>query len=326
MRVGPVAFLRSALVRHGVDLARLLGHLGLDPALFDDPARHVRLTDVGRLLELAVDATGLPQFAVAAGGSFDLAAWGGLGEAMRRQSTVHAALRTMMLHTSRHNRAAAVTVVEVDPGLAALTYGVLDPTTPGIGLIDDLAMSVGARILGELCGARWRPVAVHLAHRAPRRPASWTDHFQAPVLFDAPLTQILFDRAWLAMPMPGSDPTWLREHRGDLTPPSMPMAERAQRVLRSDVLLGRSAPSDVAQQLGLSVRTLQRRLGDEATSLRDLATQARMAAACHLLAATDLTVAEVSAALGYAHAPAFVRAFRICMRTSPGRWRAAARA
>lgn len=325
MRIGPVAFLVPVMACHGIEMPQLLRRLDLDPALFDDPERRIRLADLGRLLTAAVGATGMPHLAVQAGGAFDLSCWGRLGDAIRRQATVHAALRTLMLHTSRHNRAAAVTLVELDHGLAALTYGVLDPATPGVDLIDDLGMSVGAGILGELCGSRWRPLAVHLAHRPPHRPAPWLDRFRAPVRFDAPLTQILFDRAWLARPLQGSDPAWLREMRRELPPPTMPVSEWAQRMLRSDVLLGRSAPHDVAQQLGLSVRTLQRRLGEEATSLRNLTARARIVAACHLLAATDLTVAEVSAALGYAHAPAFVRAFRNCMQTSPGRWRAAAR-
>lgn len=71
-----------------------------------------------------------------------------------------------------------------------------------------------------------------------------------------------------------------------------------------------------------STRTLQRRLAAQGTSLRALVVKERIEAGCRLLNETDLTVAEVSAALGYAHAPAFVRAFLKATRTTPAAWRA----
>jgi AraC-like DNA-binding protein len=57
------------------------------------------------------------------------------------------------------------------------------------------------------------------------------------------------------------------------------------------------------------------------TNLREIVGQVRFEASKQLLRDTTLSVAEIGSALGYAEAPAFVRAFQRWSGTSPGSWR-----
>jgi AraC-like DNA-binding protein len=78
----------------------------------------------------------------------------------------------------------------------------------------------------------------------------------------------------------------------------------------------------VARELGLSGRTLQRRLGDEGASFQLLMTDVRRARARELLADPALDIDEVALLLGYEDQNSFFRAFRLWEGETPSSWRA----
>ena len=80
----------------------------------------------------------------------------------------------------------------------------------------------------------------------------------------------------------------------------------------------------MAKDLGLSSRTLQRRLRDLGTSHQALLDDVRRRSAKRLLAKTDLEQGEVAFLLGFEELNSFTRAFHGWEGTSPSRFRAAA--
>ncbi|MGH8788695.1 MAG: AraC family transcriptional regulator ligand-binding domain-containing protein [Cupriavidus necator] len=85
---------------------------------------------------------------------------------------------------------------------------------------------------------------------------------------------------------------------------------------------GRPDIPAVARELGVSERTLQRRLGGEGTSFQLLLTAVRRARARELLADPTLDIDEVAFLLGYADQNSFFRAFRLWEGETPSSWRA----
>ncbi len=75
----------------------------------------------------------------------------------------------------------------------------------------------------------------------------------------------------------------------------------------------------LAAELGMTARTLQLRLSAEGTSHRDIVRSYREQMAMAYLAQGSLSLEEVSAALGYAEATVFSRAFKDSTGRSPGR-------
>ena len=77
-------------------------------------------------------------------------------------------------------------------------------------------------------------------------------------------------------------------------------------------LLPRGNPTleEIARLLGISPRTLQRRLNGEGISYSDLIERCRCKAACEALEHTQRPIQDISATLGYADASSFARAFR----------------
>ena len=77
----------------------------------------------------------------------------------------------------------------------------------------------------------------------------------------------------------------------------------------------------VADALGISVRTLQRRLADAGASFKALLARSRLAAAIHLLQHTDAKVVDIALDLGYSEQAHFNRAFRRWMGRPPREYR-----
>lgn len=72
-----------------------------------------------------------------------------------------------------------------------------------------------------------------------------------------------------------------------------------------------------ARQLGISVRSLQRRIADMGTSYSELVAEVRLDTACHLLAESDEPIAGIAARLGFAGASSFCRTFVRLMKIQP---------
>ncbi|MDQ1103415.1 AraC family transcriptional regulator [Nocardioides zeae] len=81
------------------------------------------------------------------------------------------------------------------------------------------------------------------------------------------------------------------------------------RVLAAQEVAGGASAGVVARRLGLSERTLRRRLAAEGTSYSELLDEVRSGLAVGLLA-TDLSLDEVALRLGYAEASSFIHAHR----------------
>ena len=81
----------------------------------------------------------------------------------------------------------------------------------------------------------------------------------------------------------------------------------------------------VSRELGLSVRSLRRRLLEEGTSYRELTQTLQYESACSMLRNPELTLQAIAHALGFADCSTFHRAFMRWSGSTPGAYREAAR-
>ena len=86
---------------------------------------------------------------------------------------------------------------------------------------------------------------------------------------------------------------------------------------------GRSVIGDVARTLGMSTRTLQRRLGAESSRYQVVLNQTREQLARHYLGSSTMSGAEIRFLLGYDDPSSFFRAFHQWTGQTPETVRAA---
>jgi AraC-like DNA-binding protein len=78
---------------------------------------------------------------------------------------------------------------------------------------------------------------------------------------------------------------------------------------------------NVARELGLSVRTLQRRLTEAGLTFQQLVETTRRELAHHYLRQKTVELNEAAFLLGYEDSNSFFRAFQVWEGTTPGEWR-----
>lgn len=101
------------------------------------------------------------------------------------------------------------------------------------------------------------------------------------------------------------------------------MTERLQSALLEGIPAGDLAMKSICRKLGVSTRTLQRRLNDEGNSFQQTLDQVRTSLALYYLTHSTLSGAEISFLLGFEDPSSFVRAFQGWTGTSPQSARAA---
>lgn len=84
---------------------------------------------------------------------------------------------------------------------------------------------------------------------------------------------------------------------------------------------GRTDVAEVARELCLSPRILQRKLSAQGKTFRILLTEARTELSRDLLSDRSIDVKEVAYRLGYQDTNSFYRAFRDQEKVTPGHWR-----
>jgi AraC-like DNA-binding protein len=179
----------------------------------------------------------------------------------------------------------------------------------------------------ELTGRFLIPVSAQFRHAAPPYAAEHRRIFRAPVTFSAerdgltlPLaaldTPILEPDLWLSAVLERHAEELLRSARRRET-----LRDRVRRHLGEELRRGVPSAAHVARALGMSERTLRRRLEESSTGWAQLLDEFRRELAEHYLADPGVGLEELAHMLGYAEGGAFRRAFRRWHGISPTAWR-----
>jgi AraC-like DNA-binding protein len=324
LRVDAITGIPAVLRALGVAPVPFLAEAGLDPGLFDDPANAIPVSTLGRLLRLAAERTGCAHLGLLVGQRSGLASLGLVGRLVQSSPDVGTALRNLVGHLHVRDRG-AVASFQVQGGMASLGYAIYQTGVEAGDQICDGAIAIAMNAMRTLCGAGWRPTEVLLSQRRPADPTPFRRVFEAPLRFDVERTALVFPAAWLRHRSNASDPAAYRRLL-ERVEALEARAERdlvadLRRMLRTLLVGGSGSVESVAERLAIHRRTLNRRLQARGTSLHRLVEEIRFEIARQLVELTRMPLVEISAALGYADASAFTRAFRRWSGRTPSEWR-----
>jgi len=309
------------LDKRGVDSAAFAAEAGLDTA---DLGRRIPAADYLRLLERAARLTGDPCIGLHVGECVDLRHLGAVGyavmssengaeavsRAQRYEALVASVNRTSLVTAGDESALLFVPIAE-SPGR---TYMELDLT---------LWVNLWRRAVAQ-------PIAfkrVEFSHPAPADTRPHARIFQCPVCFDARRNAVVFPTALVNMPMRQPDPV-LRQLMDEYArrlliqaatsedPVARARAYISQKLTEAPPRIGA-----VAAALGLTPRTLQRKLTDSGLSYSGLVEGVREELARRYLQDPAIDITEVAFLLGYYDQSTFHRAFRRWTGDSPGAFR-----
>jgi AraC-like DNA-binding protein len=156
------------------------------------------------------------------------------------------------------------------------------------------------------------PIEVHLMHAAPPDVREYERVFRCPVRFERPIGELVFDARLLEVRLLSSNPTLhrlVRRHAETLLP-----------VLLKDPQL---SVGNLAEQLGVGERSLQRKLAEHGITYKDLVQRVREDHALRALESGRQSIQELAYTLGFNSTAAFSRAFRRWRGMSPSEWQQA---
>ncbi|WEK02977.1 MAG: AraC family transcriptional regulator ligand-binding domain-containing protein [Candidatus Devosia phytovorans] len=194
-------------------------------------------------------------------------------------------------------------------------------------LLVDTTMASLAALALRGTGDQVRPLRLELA----RRPALHTllsEHFGCEIRFGAEHDVMVFETSTLDVPFVTAnsgtfaDVLQAMEGQLDARDGHAALALEVRTAIARQLSEGRETTvSAVSRRLNLSIRTLQRRLGETRTSFQAELAGARHVIANRLLANTQLDPVAIAMMIGFVEPNSFVRAYRNWENTTPQQWR-----
>ncbi|MGL4967421.1 MAG: AraC family transcriptional regulator [Inquilinus sp.] len=211
-------------------------------------------------------------------------------------------------------------------GECTITVEWLYATEPAPAIATDVDFSTFVELGRRGTGQHLTPLRVELTRPDPKSDAHRA-YFGCPIRYKAPRNALVLGSADLDRPFPGHNPELLEiltpalaSALGELQA-STSITEQVKVVLKRSLASGRPELSDVARELGMSERTLQRRITEDGATFRELLVKARQELGRQLLSDPSAEIDEVACLLGYQDTSSFYRAFRDWEGVTPNRWR-----
>lgn len=308
----------------------LLRIVGLDGEGTPDPSFMIRDADYYRLFERAAaldgDPTTLP---LRVGASMQADDYGPFGFAWKSAPTLRGSFeraeRYALVLTS-----VAVYEVEACFGGAYMHLHREGDRRLGMRLSNEATLASIMAISREVSSLPFRPEAVYLKHEAPGDTAGHEVYFECPVHFGSDRDALRVSTRTLGTANKVGDAGIARffdtllEAEVSTLDDSVPLERRVLDRVSTSLSGGVPALSDVARDLGMSGRTLQRHLAGVDTSFQTLVDETRRRLALRLLRGRDeATLSEVTYMTGFSDQSAFTRAFKRWTGRTPGTFRAA---
>jgi AraC-like DNA-binding protein len=315
-----VAALRSS----GVNPEPLLAQAGLSLSALADPSRRHSLDVTTRLWRLAVDATGDPAFGIAVARHTNYGTFHALGFSLATSGTLREALERIQRFFALVTDAADVRLRDEASGVR-LTVHLRDSADPADEAVDAFVAAT-LRLCRALSGREFVPLAVELRRPAPKDLTPFNRYFRVPVTFGAPLDALMLDRASTEARLLTANAEIARandavaaDHVARLE--SSRIALRVRHAIADGLPHGEPDAGVIARRLGVSLRTLQRKLAEEGTTFASLVDDTRRALGRGYVEDGRHSVSEIAYLLGFSGVSSFSHAFKRWTGLSPSAYR-----
>jgi len=318
-----VAWLRE----RKVDVRPLLKAIGIDRCDLEF-GRQVDARHFAAILDFGSEATGDEHFGLHRGADFHMKNGGVPAYLAVCSETVEAAIHGFQRYASVVCDGFTAQVKSDRAGLQ-LVVNAADPIWRQCRHLGEFGTARMIAALRIITGVALRPVAVQFMHPRGVSPSECRRFFRCPVEYGAAADSVRFAKADLAIRIPTADDRLgviLRAHADDLLhqvrrKQVASLEDRVMGIVADRLGSGRLSLQDIARELGISDRTLRRRLADAGTSFSALVERKRIDLAQEWLTGTDFDLKHISFLLGYSEPAAFSRAFKRRTGSSPGRLR-----
>jgi AraC-like DNA-binding protein len=303
------------------ELGPCADELGISRSIFKRPDVEFPIEDYYRLLECAASSVD-PHIGLSMGRTLRASDLGAFGHAVEAAPAVSYALHLVerYIYVFAH---ANVVRLDVGKKIFVLGYNLTDSHLAIHQQDVELVLSLLAKIIRDISGRELNPTVVDLGHAKPDYHKQLQAHFGCELRYDRGFNRLQYPAHILEMPAKNpessllqalefylADRLKLRSEDGDLL-------DKVNHLIA--ISLGGGVPEIdvIAVTLGLSRRTLQRRLSEVDAVFSDMVDAVRREIAQDYVLHSDHSLTDISLMLGYQELSSFSRAFRRWTNASP---------
>jgi AraC-like DNA-binding protein len=324
---GGITRLACARLREqGADVAGILSKAGLTVEAVRDPAIRLEAKAQIEVLDLAAATLGDDLLGFHLARSFDLREIGLVYYVMASSEEVASALHDAERYSRIVNEGVFLRCTLGQGATVTLDYADFD-RGPDRHHTEFWLVTL-VRILRDITDSRLAPQRLKVRHVRPQPPADLKSFFGTEIEFGSDTDEIVLSGAVASLPITRRDPylnKLLRRYADEAV--ALKAARRAgirsevERLLPGLLPHGGANVPEVARRLGMSPRTLSRKLRDEGVAFTDILDELRAALARRYLADRELPVSEVAWLLGYQEVSSLTHAFKRWSGTTPRQFR-----
>ena len=325
---GGIARLACAqLDEMGKDPTVILSKVGLTPEVARDASIRLDVQTQIKLLELAAEEVQDEWLGFHLARSFDLREIGLVYFVMASSDNLADALRNAVRYSKINNEGVRLRF-SIPEGSAVIALDYINVDRHVDRQQAEFWLMTLLRICRQVTNSRLSPSRLKTRHFRNRMPAEFRAFFGVDIEFGANADEIWFPRPIALLSVLGRDEylnELLRRYAEEalVRKPQEPLTVRSkvEDVLSNLLPHGRATAAEVARRLGMSSRTLVRRLLQEDTSFGEILDQLRAALAKRYLHDKTLPISEIAWLLGYGEISSLTHAFKRWTGTTPRRFR-----
>ncbi|HKP60151.1 MAG TPA: AraC family transcriptional regulator [Polyangiales bacterium] len=321
-----VRMLSVAVERAGATRQHFLDQASIDTGQLEELQGRIPIDDYRRAVRVAYELSGDPALGLHLGEQMSLGTFDVLGHLTEHSNSLREALAMTLRYVRIVTQGSPLQLVEHGE-FATIRLDLPERDTLESRMTAEFSTTSMLRLVRRFIGADALPVRVFFPHPRPAYHAEYTRFFGGSERFSHEFTGLKLPRSWLDR-APHCHETELRSYllaRAEFllarSSGQMSTAECVERWLEAQAELARPTLAKVARDLGVSTRSLRRRLLEEQVQFSALLDRARAAQAKHRLKDPRQQIQDTAYALGFRTASAFSRAFKRWTGMTPTAYR-----
>ncbi len=318
----------SLATQHGVSLDKLHEKLDISSLNLDDPFGGISLEQLDEVLCLFQAESESECFFLELGALIRFDSLGVIGQVVATAGSARQAL--VQFNTFKdivHPYATFQLRDEPDGNTAIIYHGDKAQPLSLQARYEQLFMAAIVTLGRYMHGARYQVEEVSFRHAEPDCISDYEQLFAAPLLFDQAECYVKLSTALIDLPLSGASPQFNKRFAEKAQvllsrlPSDSSLAAEVVKVVESKIGYAVFSMQDVASELNMTQRTLQRRLKEEGTSYAQLRDSVRFRFAREYLSDVSMSMATIAANLGFSEPANFYAAFKRWQGASPGEFR-----
>jgi AraC-like DNA-binding protein len=310
----------------GLDVDALVDAAGLSVEGMRDPETRIDVEQGLRLIRGAIEASGDENIGLRLSQLYEPGAFGVLDHLARSARTLREAIDVLCRYERIHQNGME-TSLRMEAGSAIIDHRMLHSYPVPRQLSENTIANL--LVIGRtLTGIDLTPSEVRLAHPAPPDVTEHSRFFRCPIRWRAPSDALVLPAEMLDTPLlMANDGLALVLDRYalellDRLSVDGSFGDKVREGICAELPRGDASLEVVAAKLGMSARTLQRRLSEEGTTHQTLLEELRRSLSEQYLERPDLCTEDVGLMLGFSDGRAFRRAFKRWTGATPSEFRA----